>query len=72
MKKKIMMTAAIAAAMTAAISFGTMAEENEKIEAGGLVFEIPAEYRDLVTDTPEITLTATYSFEGLTRIAPAE
>jgi hypothetical protein len=30
-----------------------------------------SEYRDIVTDTPEITIDATYSFEGLTCIAPA-
>ncbi|MBR2529389.1 MAG: rhodanese-like domain-containing protein [Blautia sp.] len=39
---------------------------------GGMGHYTGAEYKDLVTDTPEITLTATYNFEGLTRIAPAE
>lgn len=46
--KKMMMTAALAAAMTAAVSFGAMAAE-EKIEAGGLVFVIPEDVRDIVT-----------------------
>ena len=39
---------------------------------GGMAHYTGAEYKDLVTDTPEILLTATYSFDGLTRIAPAE
>lgn len=38
---------------------------------GGMAHYTGAEYKDLVTDTPEILLTATYNFEGLTRIAPA-
>lgn len=38
---------------------------------GGMGHYTGAEYKDLVTDTPEILLTATYSFDGLTRIAPA-
>ena len=49
MRKKMMMTAALAAAMTAAVSFGALAAEDEKIEAGGIVFEIPEEFRDIVT-----------------------
>ena len=39
---------------------------------GGMAHYTGAEYKDLVTDTPEILLTATYNFDGLTRIAPAE
>lgn len=39
---------------------------------GGMAHYTGAEYKDLVTDTPEVLLTATYSFDGLTRIAPAE
>ncbi|MBQ6594509.1 MAG: hypothetical protein IJH78_02475 [Clostridia bacterium] len=39
---------------------------------GGMGHYTGPEYRDLTTDTPEIVLTCTYSFEGLTRIAPAE
>ena len=38
---------------------------------GGMGHYTGAEYKDLVTDTPEITLQVTYNFEGLTRIAPA-
>ena len=38
---------------------------------GGMGHYTGAEYKDLVTDTPEITLQVSYSFEGLTRIAPA-
>ena len=52
MRKKILFTAAIAFAMTAAASFGAMADETEApdaIEPWGLVFEVPAEYQDLVT-----------------------
>ena len=37
---------------------------------GGMAQYAGAEYRDIVTDTAEITVTATYSFEGLTRIEP--
>jgi len=37
---------------------------------GGMAHYAGAEYRDIVTDTPEIIISATYSFEGLTRIAP--
>ena len=39
---------------------------------GGMAQYAGAEYRDIVTDTPEIAVTAAYSFEGLTRIAPAK
>jgi len=35
---------------------------------GGMGHYTGAEYLDVVTDVPEITLEATYSFEGLTRI----
>lgn len=49
MMRKVWLAAAMAAVMTAAASTGVMAAENEKIEAGGIVFEIPAEYKDLVT-----------------------
>ena len=38
---------------------------------GGMAHYAGAEYRSIVTDTPEIAVTATYSFDGLTRIAPA-
>ena len=45
--------------------------KNRKIyNVGGMAQYAGAEYRDIVTDTAEITVTATYSFEGLTRIAP--
>lgn len=37
---------------------------------GGMAHYAGVEYRDIVTDTPEIAITATYAFEGLTRIAP--
>ena len=37
---------------------------------GGMAQYAGAEYRELVTDTPEIILNVTYTFEGLTRIAP--
>ena len=37
---------------------------------GGMAQYAGAEYRDIVADTPEIAVTATYNFEGLTRIAP--
>ena len=37
---------------------------------GGMAHYAGAEYRDIVTDTPEIAITATYAFEGLTRVAP--
>lgn len=47
--KKMMITAALAVAATMALSFGAMASEDTKVEAGGLVFEIPAQYKDLVT-----------------------
>ena len=49
MMKKILVTAAMAAAMTTAASFGVMAGETVEIEEWGLVFEIPEEYKDLVT-----------------------
>ena len=45
----MMITAALAVAATMALSFGAMASEDTKVEAGGLVFEIPAQYKDLVT-----------------------
>ena len=38
---------------------------------GGMGHYTGPEYRDLVTDTPEVLITVTYSFDGLTRIAPA-
>lgn len=38
---------------------------------GGMAQYTGAEYQDLVTDTPELAMTLTYSTEGLTRIAPA-
>ena len=47
--KKVFMGTMMAAALAAVISVGAAAEEAEKIESKGLVFEIPAEYRDLVT-----------------------
>ena len=37
---------------------------------GGMAQYAGAEYRDIVTDTPEIAVTAKYNFEGLTRVAP--
>lgn len=37
---------------------------------GGMAHYAGAEYRDIVTDTPEIAVEATYNFEALTRIAP--
>ena len=37
---------------------------------GGMAHYAGAEYRDIVTDTPEIAVEVTYNFEGLTRIAP--
>lgn len=37
---------------------------------GGMGHYTGAEYKDLVTDTPEITIQVTYGFEGLTRIMP--
>lgn len=39
---------------------------------GGMAQYAGPEYRDLVTDTPEILIEATYKFDGLTRIAPAQ
>lgn len=39
---------------------------------GGMAHYVGAEYRDIVTDTPEIAVEATYNFEALTRIAPAQ
>ena len=47
--KKRLFTAAVAAALTLAASAWAMAGEAGKIEAEGLVFEIPEEYKDLVT-----------------------
>ena len=38
---------------------------------GGMAHYAGAEYRSLVTDSPEIIVQATCTFEGLTRIAPA-
>ena len=49
MMKKVWMAMAAAAAMTVFISAGAMAEENRRIEANGIAFEIPAELKDLVT-----------------------
>ena len=37
---------------------------------GGMAQYAGPEYRELTTDTPEILVNATYSFEGLTRIKP--
>lgn len=37
---------------------------------GGMAQYTAAEYRDLITDTPELIVESKYSFEGLTRIAP--
>ncbi len=39
---------------------------------GGMAQYAGPEYRDIVTDTPEIIINASYTFEGLTRIAPAQ
>ena len=39
---------------------------------GGMAHYAGPEYRSLVTDAPEIIIEATYNFEGLTRIAPAQ
>ncbi len=39
---------------------------------GGMAHYAGPEYRGLVTDTPEIIIEANYSFEGLTRVAPAQ
>ena len=47
--RKMMITTAMAVAVAAALSFGAMASEDTKVEAGGLVFDIPAEFKDLVT-----------------------
>ena len=49
MKNKMITGIMIAAAMTAAVAGTAMAEENEKVESKGLVFEIPGAYRDLLT-----------------------
>ena len=38
---------------------------------GGMAHYSGAEYRSIVTDTPEIIIEATYNFDALTRIAPA-
>ena len=43
---------------------GMRQDRNKFIPAG-------SEYRSIVTDTPEIIIEAAYSFDGLTRIAPA-
>ncbi len=48
MMNKMMLGVALAAAVTALFSVNAMADEM-KVEAGGLTFEIPAEYKDLVT-----------------------
>lgn len=37
---------------------------------GGMAQYTGSEYRDLITDTPELIVNSEYSFEGLTRIAP--
>ena len=47
--KKVFMGIMMAAGMAAMISAGAMAEGADKTESKGLVFEIPEEYRDLVT-----------------------
>ena len=47
--RKMMITAAMAAAVATVLSFGAMASEDTKVEAGGLVLDIPAEFKDLVT-----------------------
>ena len=39
---------------------------------GGMAHYAGPEYRSIVTDTPEIIIEANYSFEGLTRVAPAQ
>lgn len=39
---------------------------------GGMAQYAGPEYKDLVTDTPELTMQLSYSMEGLTRIAPAK
>ena len=39
---------------------------------GGMAHYSGAEYRSIVTDTPEIIIEATYNFDALTRIAPAQ
>lgn len=55
MMKKVLMGTMMAAAMTAMISAGAMAEGAKKVESKGLVFEIPEEYADLVTvETQEL------------------
>ena len=49
MFKKVFTAVMAAAAMTAMAAGFAMAQENEKVEAKGLIVEIPAEYKDLVT-----------------------
>ena len=50
MMKKMMMAATMTAVVTAAMfTMSAMAAENEKIEAGRLVVEIPDKYKDLLT-----------------------
>ncbi|MDI9502347.1 MAG: rhodanese-like domain-containing protein [Peptoniphilaceae bacterium] len=45
--------------------------EMDKIyNIGGMAQYNSGAYRDHMTDTPELTITGTYGFEGLTRIAP--
>lgn len=39
---------------------------------GGMAHYTGSEYKDIVTDTPEILIQTTYNFDGLTRIAPAQ
>ena len=39
---------------------------------GGMAQYAGSEYRSIVTDTPEIIIEATYNFDALTRIAPAQ
>ena len=47
--KKMFLAVTAAAAIAAMTATGVMAEEIENIEAGGLAFEIPGEYKDLLT-----------------------
>ena len=70
MMKKVL-AAIMTAAMAAALSIGAAAGEDGKIEAGGLVFEIPEEYKSLLTVQTEdlspdtlITVSETASIEA--------
>ena len=47
--KKLMIGMVLTAAVAALVSVNAMADDGMKVEAGGLTFEIPAEYKDLVT-----------------------